>query len=504
MRMAPPVPPSRVLVVDDAESNREWATWLRGAGHEVVRATSGSDALRIAAEEPVDLVVLDVDLPDMTAYEAGKRIKATAPASVPVLHVSATVIEREELLASVETMLRSAVAQRTSHLLAFRLRRLNDATLAINEAATLEHLVTVIAEEASALFETSAMVTVATSEIGYVASVSNGGEAVLNATLPEAVDAFRRAARQHDLVSAQFLEPFAPTTASELYLAADLTKPGGHRGTLFIATSGPARARDTSDETHAVLEQFARAAASALRSMRSFDVERQIALALQHNLLPDRVPGIDGLDVSVRYRASAEHAEVGGDFYEIFTLGESSIVIAIGDVVGHSLEAAMVMAQLRTGIRSYMLEGHGPTAMLERLNNLLLRFHPDVTATVCCLVFDRTTQTCEIANAGHPPPLIANADGAEYIVTTGQLLGIEGEPAPTQLFVLRAGDVLLLYTDGLIERRRETIDDGLARLLNSALNNGGSLEAFCDRVLREAGPAKPTDDIAMVAIRPTG
>lgn len=218
-----------------------------------------------------------------------------------------------------------------------------------------------------------------------------------------------------------------------------------------------------SDETTIVLTQFARAANIAIKNVRTYDIERRIALTLQKSLLPLSVPAILGIDVAVRYEASTEHAEVGGDFYELFTLDDDRVALAIGDIAGHSLEAAAVMAQLRTGIRSYMLEGHGPGATLARLNRLLLRFHRDVTATLCCGIFERRSGRCELANAGHPPALVIAGDGsASFLPFGGPLLGVDAPGVTPYAFTLAPVEVLVLFTDGLIERRNETIDESLA------------------------------------------
>jgi serine phosphatase RsbU (regulator of sigma subunit) len=238
--------------------------------------------------------------------------------------------------------------------------------------------------------------------------------------------------------------------------------------------------------------------------MAMYDTERIIALSLQHNLLPDASPVIGGIEVAVRYVASAEHAEVGGDFYEIFTLPDDKIAIAIGDVVGHSLEAAMVMAQLRTGARCYLVDGYGPAQTLARLNRLLLQFHPDWTATVCCAIYDRRTRRCEVANAGHPPPLLRTREGSVFLPPGGTLLGVDAPTALEHTVVLETNDVLLMFTDGLVERRDEAIDVGLARLVDAMREPAASLDELCDRVLRDAGPLSVQDDIAIVAIRPQG
>jgi serine phosphatase RsbU (regulator of sigma subunit)/DNA-binding response OmpR family regulator len=509
----------RVLVVDDAESNRYvLATWLRRAGHDVVEAGTGAEGLAIAATQPIDIVVLDINLPDMSGYAVCEQLKNDARmATVPVLHVSATAVqpsdrseglrrgadgylvepvEREELVATVEALLRGAAAHRTALRLAQRLRRLNDATLAVNEALNLEQLVATIAREASVLFEAEAVAVVVVNDAGLRAVSTAGGVARIEHCAAGAVDAVRKAVGDAASVPALSLGEHVPASAAGAYVAAPLHDAGGHRGVLLVAQE-----HAIADETELVLQQYARAASTAIRNVRTYDIERRIALTLQQNLLPDAVAAMPGIDVVVRYEASAEHAEVGGDFYEVFALPDDRVAVAIGDVVGHSLEAAMVMAQLRTGIRSYLLEGHAPAASLERLNQLLCRFHPGVTATVCCAVYDSRSGRCELANAGHVPPLVANRDDVRFLPIGGTLLGVDTPTIPPQAFTLEPGDLLLLFTDGLVERRGESIDDGLDRLAAVAREGWSDLNELCDRVLREVGPESVVDDIALVALR---
>lgn len=513
----------RILVVDDTESNRYvLATWLRRAGYEVTEARTGQEAIDAVDSQPFDLAVLDVYLPDLSGYAVCEYIKARKNvANLPVLHVSSVAtqsadrseglrrgaegylaepIEREELLATVEALLRAASAQRIAERLARRLRQLNEATLAVNEAVGVEELITQIASQAAKLFEAPAIAAVIADDVPIVVSAARDGSASLETCSAKDVDSLFRAVAYSFCVTGTSVASILPNAKGEAYLCARLAENAEQRAVLMVDGTG---AMDGADESVAVLSQFARAASTALRNMRSYDIERGIALTLQKSLLPDAPPVFPGVEIETRYAASAKHSEVGGDFYEIFSLDERRVAIAVGDVVGHSLEAATIMAQLRTGIRCYALEGHGPTAIIDRLNRLLYEFHRDVTATMCFALYDTVSGECQIANAGHLPPLLATRDGVEYLPLGGAMLGLDARARPPHVVSLAPGDVLLFYTDGLIERRDEGIDDGLERLARAVERRPERLDELCDELLRENSP-RFIDDVAIVALRRTG
>lgn len=177
------------------------------------------------------------------------------------------------------------------------------------------------------------------------------------------------------------------------------------------------------------------------------------------------------------------------------------MLTAVGDVVGHSLDAATVMVEIRHALRAYCVEESDPGTLAERLDRMLVHYHPDVTATVCLALVDPGTGRGRIANAGHIPPLLVRDGGdAEYVPVDGPLLGLGLQrPAPTEL-VLTAEDRLLMVTDGLVETRGTDLDVSLKQLRTAAADAPPGVDALCDTLLDHFGRDQE-DDIAMLALR---
>jgi serine phosphatase RsbU (regulator of sigma subunit) len=260
---------------------------------------------------------------------------------------------------------------------------------------------------------------------------------------------------------------------------------------------------ESTDPGAPVLTLLGQAVAGAVQTLTARVAEHRVALTLQQSLLPDRLPRVDGFDLAKRYVPASEVAEIGGDFYELSRL-DGQLVVAVGDVGGHSLHAATVMAELRHALRAYLVEGHSPAQVLDRLNALMCQVLPDEIATVCVLTLDPATGRVRLANAGHPGPLLVEADRVTLLAEHDALLGIRSTPATERELDLPAGASLVLYTDGLVERRGDSIADGIARLMRAAARPEADLDAYCDRLLQQVGPEKPSDDIAIVALRRHG
>ena len=219
--------------------------------------------------------------------------------------------------------------------------------------------------------------------------------------------------------------------------------------------------------------------------------------------LPGLLTRVDEARVAgaARYLAASEQVSVGGDFYDAFELPTGRLAAVVGDVQGHSLRAATVMAELRFSLRAYLTELHDPVTTLGLLNVLLQRGHPEETASVILLVFDSSRRFVDVANAGHLPALLVTPTSASYLDAGGVLLGVAA-PAPEPVRVELPGECsLVLTTDGLIERRDTSIDEGLKEL-HHAVQALGSLdpERICDMLVDRFVTPTTEDDIAVLVV----
>jgi PAS domain S-box-containing protein len=238
---------------------------------------------------------------------------------------------------------------------------------------------------------------------------------------------------------------------------------------------------------------------SAIRDV----TERKRAEVLERSFVPERLPEMPGVRLAARFVPGGAGVEVGGDWYDVFDVGDGRIGLVIGDVAGRGVQAAAVMAQLRNALRAYALDSHPPADALQRLNRLAWTLDRSVMATVIYLVFDAGSGIVELANAGHLPPLVRHPDGSTDFVEQGRSVPLGALPSMAYSeveFHLEPGSVLLLYTDGLVEERRVPIDHGLTRLARSVRNEHDDLDALCDHLLATVDDAE--DDVAMLALEP--
>jgi anti-sigma regulatory factor (Ser/Thr protein kinase)/putative methionine-R-sulfoxide reductase with GAF domain len=305
-----------------------------------------------------------------------------------------------------------------------------------------------------------------------------------------------------DAEHADVMNPILREAGVRSLLGVPLIVEGKAVGVLHVGTLAP---REFTTEDAALLQLAAARAAPAIERARLFDAldrEHRNAVALQRSLLPDRLPDIPGMDVAAGYLPSLD--EVGGDWYDVVDLPRGHVGLAIGDVAGHGVRAASLMGQLRTGLRAYALEGHGAGETLKRVDQLLQTIRGRGMATAAYAVIAPETGAVTLASAGHPPPVLISAAGEARLleVTSAPPLGT----LPYSTFrevqtTLEPGETLLMYTDGLVERRGEALTVGLERL-RAAASMSVSPEALCQHVLHALVPALgAADDVALVALR---
>ena len=268
-------------------------------------------------------------------------------------------------------------------------------------------------------------------------------------------------------------------------------------GVLHVGSLTPRRF--TGHEVE-LLQLAADRAAAAVQSM-TVQADRQAAAALQRSLMPTALPAVPGAELAARYIPGS--GGVGGDWYDVFTLPTGELCVVIGDVAGSGLPAAVIMGRMRSVLRAYALETRDPAEVLSRLDRKIQHFEADAMATVLYAVIDPGLDRMDICLAGHFPPVIAYpGQPAELAsVSTGLIIGVaDPAPRPVTSLPIPPGALLCFYTDGLIERRGELIDDGLARLCQ-ALTPQPADDA-CATVMQAlvgSGPAR--DDIALLMVR---
>jgi serine phosphatase RsbU (regulator of sigma subunit)/anti-sigma regulatory factor (Ser/Thr protein kinase) len=278
-----------------------------------------------------------------------------------------------------------------------------------------------------------------------------------------------------------------------------ITRPDGDGRTLF----GMARAVVAEDGT--MRRMVGTVEDVTLR--RELEREHRIAETLQHALLPDRLPTLVGMGLAARYVPAEEGSAAGGDWYDVLELPGGNVALVIGDVAGHGSEAASVMGQVRMAVRAFSLEGHPPGVIVGLVHDLIRSLYEgQQMVTMLFVAVDLSTWEATIVNAGHPPPLVLDPAGATFLEgPVGLPIGLdwtvqyEGTVAR-----LRPGSVLILFTDGLVDRRDVSLEHGLDRLRGVAgelAERDRDLEELCGSLVLSLVPEDASDDVAILAAR---
>jgi sigma-B regulation protein RsbU (phosphoserine phosphatase) len=248
-----------------------------------------------------------------------------------------------------------------------------------------------------------------------------------------------------------------------------------------------------------LLQVVAERVAGAVQA-RQLAVDRAAADLLERSLLPGRLPNCPGLDFATRYLTPEE--PVGGDWYDVFTVPSGDVWVVTGDVAGHGLHAAVVMGRVRSALRSYALLSSDPAEVLELTSRKVQHFEIETMVTAVCATASFPYHEFRVATAGHPPPLLVPVDGPGYFadLRVGPPLGLHAVTGRSWTEVtLPEAAVMVLYTDGLIERRGESLDDGMERLRRAL--SADSAETVVRRIVRTMLESGVQDDVAIVAVR---
>jgi GAF domain-containing protein len=325
-----------------------------------------------------------------------------------------------------------------------------------------------------------------------------------DADAPAAV-AYRTGRTQLVPIAATATEDDGPVDATAL--AVPFAASGEVIGVMTFF-DGPGRRFEPDDISLAA--EVASRTGVALSNATRFQREHVVAEVLQRAVLPDFLPNVGGVHFDAEYRAGAAGTYVGGDWYDVFVLDDERVIFSVGDVMGKGAPAAALMGQVRSAIRAYAVTGQSPSEVLSSLDFLFDALVEDRVLTVVVGTINPKLGTVRLANAGHPAPLIVRADGTTSFASTQTSLliaaGLDGPARPAHDLTLRPGDSLVMYSDGLIERRGELITVGMQRLADTATEvalAGWPVQPAAELATR-LGEDERADDVVVLALRYLG
>jgi serine phosphatase RsbU (regulator of sigma subunit)/anti-sigma regulatory factor (Ser/Thr protein kinase) len=277
---------------------------------------------------------------------------------------------------------------------------------------------------------------------------------------------------------------------------------------LLAFNRDPTRRAEYCGRDVELADNLARRTALCIDNARLYNLEKSHALTLQSSLLPKRVSTPPGMEVAHRYVPGSDVAEVGGDWFDVIPLPRDRVALVVGDVMGHGMQAATVMGQLRTAVRTLARLDLPVTEVMAHLDALV----PDMSdnyifATCIIAVYDPASRTCEVVRAGHVPPVVvlpgpsAKPHIADVPSNRPLGLGFFSEPFQSWTLDLPEGSLLVLCTDGLVESKDRDIEDGMHLLLANFDDPDASLESICDKVTKALVLEGDRDDLALLVAR---
>jgi serine phosphatase RsbU (regulator of sigma subunit) len=242
---------------------------------------------------------------------------------------------------------------------------------------------------------------------------------------------------------------------------------------------------------------------TAGENRRLYAEQHDIAQTLQHALLPSALPRVDGIESSALYKAGERGVEIGGDWYDLIDVGEGKLLLVVGDVSGRGLPAATTMASLRYAIQAYAVQNDPPPVILTKLSRLVSVADGGQLATVLCVLIDVEGRHLTFSNAGHLPPLLLSNGCGDYLESQiGLPIGVEADAIYSSTTVaVPPQATVLAFTDGLVERRGESLDASLARLREMANADGTPLPELLDDLVADLHDQPSEDDSAILGLR---
>jgi phosphoserine phosphatase RsbU/P len=347
------------------------------------------------------------------------------------------------------------------------------------------------------LLDSSSGQLIATAAAGLEEEVRQGVRIPVGRGFAGRIAAEQRPVILDDIDHTRVLNPILLAKGIRSMVGVPMVAGGRVIGVLHVGSLTPRRF--TSDDTQ-LLQLAADRAAVAVQSIAA-RADRVAAEALQRSLVPSGLPAVPGAEMAARYIPGS--GSVGGDWYDVFTLPTGQLCVVTGDVSGSGLAAAVIMGRMRSALRAYALETRDPAEVLARLDRKMQHFEPNALATVQYAVFDPALDRMQVASAGHLPPVLAcPGQPAELTdIVNGPMIGISSQarwPVSTVKIPPRA--LLCFYTDGLVERRGEPIDEGMARLCRAL--TAEPPDVACSAVMAALVGGEPArDDIALLIIR---
>jgi CheY-like chemotaxis protein/anti-sigma regulatory factor (Ser/Thr protein kinase) len=556
-----------VLIVDDnADSLRALEGLLEPLGARVVTAASGPEALRLLESEQFAVVLLDVQMPGMDGFETSASIRLQEQnRSLPIIFLTGMSTTPEHVFRGYEAgavdyivkpfdpvILRSKVAvfvelfEKTREIARqARLLQEQEQERRVREEAERRLRRSRFLESATASLERRLDVQGRAGQLAHTCIPELGDVALVQLVEPDGVvevaavatrglqdDVLRKLVGRRSNASsfgrwvfdqprAQLFESVTPETWSELGLgneghalsatleprsmiAAPLALGRRSLGVLVVCTSS--HHEPYTGEDLEVVQDLARKAAMAVENSRLFEAEQERSKALQLSLLGRAEVTSPAVTAAMRYLPGTAELEVGGDWYDLIEREDGGVLVTVGDVVGHGVQAATAMGRLRSAMGALGLVVDSVPELLGRLDQFADKIEEGRFGTVAAVLLEPETGELRYSLAGHPPPLVIDRDGNGRFLEGGNgpplciVLGDEtGRPEGRAM--LEEGASLILYTDGLIERREDSIDNGLERLLEAAAaRHRFEPERLCDEIVDEFAEGS-LDDLVFLCLR---